>query len=49
MERLRAGMALRDLSACRWAAFTGTTILMTPSSWGRLEASKRTTESFGKY
>ena len=30
----------RTFSACRWAAFTGTTIFMTPSLWGRLEASK---------
>ncbi len=42
------GWPCEIFSACRWAAFTGTTILMTPSLWGRLEASKRTTESFRK-
>jgi len=41
MEHLRAGMALGEIfSTCRWAVFTGTTILMTPSLGGRLEASK---------
>jgi len=49
MERLRGGMAFGEIfSACRWAAFTSTTILVTPPLWGRLEASKRTTESFRK-